>query len=79
MFGNFNDTDLFKNDTGEENIIKDVIFQPKRAQAEWLTATACTTDDQVWSDGKIYKATNTATSGATSYYYILPLTTSTMD
>ena len=66
MFGNFNDTDLFKNDLGEENIIEDVIFHPERAQAEWLTATAYTTDDQVWSDGKIYKATNTATSGATA-------------
>ena len=66
IFGNFNNTDRFRNSTGQENLIEEIDFTVSRPQEEWVTGKAYNVNDQVYSDGKIYAATNTATSGATA-------------
>ncbi|AOV61558.1 virion structural protein [Synechococcus phage S-WAM1] len=66
IYGTFNSTDLFKNDKEEENTIDEISFTVKRSQDAWESGKAYSVNDQVWSDGKIYFATNNATSGATA-------------
>ena len=66
IYGNFNDSDRFRNDTNEENTIDNVEFNVKRPQDQWVTGKAYVVGDQVYSSGKIYAATNSATSGSTA-------------
>jgi len=66
IFGTFNNDDRFRNSTGEENTIDGQVFAVKRSQDEWVTNKAYSVGDQVYSDGKIYAATNNATSGSTA-------------
>jgi len=63
IFGNFNNTDSFKNSTNQQNTIDEISFTVTRPQDEWRIGQQYNVDDQVYSDGKIYVATNTATSG----------------
>ena len=60
IYGNFDNdtTDLYQNAIGEENVIKDVVFEQARTQEQWVTGKAYTVDTQVYNAGKIYKATN---------------------
>jgi len=66
IYGNFNNTNKFQNELGEENRIDEISFDVTRSQPAWEASKAYTTNEQVWSDGKIYYATNTATSGSTA-------------
>jgi len=65
IYGNFNNTDLFQNDLGETNTIEEISFEVSRPQTAWEAGKAYAVNDQVWSDDKIYYATNNATSGVT--------------
>lgn len=66
IFGTFNNTDLLKNDISEENTIDGQSFVITRSQDEWQTGYAYTLGDQVYWNGRIYIANNTATSGVTA-------------
>ena len=66
IYGNFNNDDKFQNALGEENRIDEISFDVSRPQPAWESNKAYVTNDQVWSDGKIYYATNNATSGSTA-------------
>ena len=66
IYGNFNNDDLYQNDQNEENRIDEISFDVARPQDAWESNKAYVTNDQVWSDGKIYYATNNATSGSTA-------------
>ena len=66
IFGTFNNTDLLQNDLGEENRIDEQTFTLTRSQDSWQSGYAYTIGDQVYWDGRIYIATNTATSGNTA-------------
>ena len=66
IYGNFNNDDKFQNELGEENRIDEISFDVSRPQLAWESGKAYVTNDQVWSDGKIYYATNNATAGSTA-------------
>ena len=66
IFGTFNNTDRLRNSTAQENLIEQIDFTVKRPQEEWVSGKAYNVNDQVYSNGKIYAATNTATSGSTA-------------
>lgn len=65
IFGTFNNDDLYQNDLGEENTIDEISFEVTRPQSAWETGKVYAVNDQVWSDNKIYYATNNSTSGVT--------------
>ena len=66
IYGTFNNDDLYQNDQGEENRIDEISFDVDRPQDVWESGKAYVVNDQVWSDGKLYYATNNATSGSTA-------------
>ena len=59
IFGTFNNTDRFRTYWSRE-LIEEIDFTVSRPQEEWA-GKAYNVNDQVYSDGKIYAATNTAT------------------
>ena len=63
IFGNFNNTDSFKNSTDQKNIIEDISFTLTRPQDEWKIGVSYSQEDQVYSQGKLYIATNSGVSG----------------
>ncbi|UNH61325.1 baseplate wedge initiator [Synechococcus phage S-SZBM1] len=63
IFGTFNNTDSFKNSTDQQNTIDEISFVLTRPQDEWKTGQAYIVNDQVYSLGKLYVATNSGTSG----------------
>ena len=63
IYGNFNDTDLYKTDVGDVNQIAGTYFNVEEPEEPWQAGVSVTQGDQTYYDKKIYQAQGTGTTG----------------
>ena len=63
IYGTFNDTDRFRTDVGDVNLITGEYFDTEEPESPWEAATAYGAQDRVYYSGRIYEAQGAGTSG----------------
>jgi hypothetical protein len=63
IYGTFNDTDRFRTDVGDINLITGEYFDTEEPESPWEAATAYGAQDRVYYSGRIYEAQGAGTSG----------------
>jgi len=63
IFGTFNDTDRFRTDVGDVNLITGEYFDSEEPESPWQAGFAYNANDRVYYSGNIYEAQGAGTSG----------------